>query len=116
MQPNKTSVRGPEGVPSRSAVFLFLLTMIVVILFAVLLKNKAQPSSGSIGSNGTWAASAAMVSHSREPVRVGGASSHRGAAFGQQTPQEIVADKIMKFGKNRREVAHAMARRLNVKV
>jgi tetratricopeptide (TPR) repeat protein len=66
---------------------------------------------------GTWTASMPVASPSREPVRVGGPSSRSGGAFAsQQTPQEIVAGKVMKFGKNRREVARAMAKRLNVKV
>ena len=71
----------------------------------------------SVGSKGTGRVDTTTVSHSREAVRVGGALSHSSVAFAsQQTPQEIVAGKVMKFGKNRREVAHAMAKRLNVKV
>jgi tetratricopeptide (TPR) repeat protein len=95
---------------------LFLSAMVVVILVGILFRNKALPSVSSTGSNSGWTASMALPSHSRESVRAGRAL-HRGtASASQQTPEEIVAGKIMKFGKDRREVAHAIAKRLNIKV
>src|SRR5882724_2149703 len=118
MQPGKMQGRGPgEGLPSQRVALIFLVAMVAVILIGILLKKRGREPVESAGSNGTGSVGVAMASRSREPVRVGGASSHGGAALAsQQTPQEIVAGKVMKFGKNRREVAHAIARRLNVKV
>jgi tetratricopeptide (TPR) repeat protein len=118
MQPGKTPGRGPgEGIPSPRVALIFLVAMVAVILIGILFKKKAKETVESAGSNGTGSVGVAIVSRSREPMRVGGALSHSGAAFAsQQTPQEIVAGKVMKFGKSRREVAHAMAKRLNVKV
>jgi tetratricopeptide (TPR) repeat protein len=116
MQPGSTQRRGPgEGLPSPRIVLILLVAMVAVILIGILLK-KREPVE-SVGLNPTGSVGVAMVSHSREAVRVGGASSHSSTAFAsRQTPQEIVAGKVMKFGKNRRELAHAMAKRLNVKV
>src|SRR6266481_5782353 len=118
MQPGKTRGRGPgNGVPSPRVVLILLAAIFVVILIGKIFKNKTLAPSGAPSPMGTWTASMAIASRSREPVRVGGVSSHSGAALAsQQTPQEIVAGKVMKFGKNRREVAHAIAKRLNVKV
>ena len=118
MQPGKTPGRSPgEGFPSRRIVLVLLAAMFVVILVGKLFKNKTLAPGGAASPMGTWTASMPVASHSREVVRVGGPSSHSSAAFAsQQTPQEIVAGKVMKFAKNRREVARAMAKRLNVKV
>jgi tetratricopeptide (TPR) repeat protein len=118
MQPGKTQGRGPgEGFPSPRVVLVFLAAIFVVILIGSLFKNRTLAPSGAASPNRTWTTSMAIASRSRDPVRVGGASSHSGAALAsQQTAQEIVAGKVMKFGKNRREVAHAIAKRLNVKV
>jgi tetratricopeptide (TPR) repeat protein len=90
--------------------------MFVVILIGKLFKNKTLAPSAAASPIGTWTASMAVASRAHDPVRVGGASQSSAAFAGQQTPQEIVAGKVMKFGKNRREVARAMAKRLNVKV
>jgi tetratricopeptide (TPR) repeat protein len=118
MQPGSPQGRGPSGGhPSPKVVLVLLAAMFVVILIGKLFKNKTLAPSGAPSPMGTWTASMAVASRAHDPVRVGGALSHSSAAFSsQQTPQEIVAGKIMKFGKNRREVAHAMAKRLNVKV
>jgi tetratricopeptide (TPR) repeat protein len=118
MQPGSPQGRGPgEGFPSPRVVLILLAAMFVVILIGKLFKNKTLAPSGSASPMGTWTASMAVASRAHDPVRVGGAASHSGAAFDrQQTPQEIVAAKVMKFGKNRREVARAIAKRLNVKV
>jgi len=115
MQPGSTQRRGPgEGLPSLRIVLILLVAMVVVILIGILLKKREPVESVGLNPTGSGVSTA---SHSREAVRVGGALSHNGTAFAsQQTPQEIVAGKVMKFGKNRREVAHAIARRLNVKV
>jgi tetratricopeptide (TPR) repeat protein len=117
MHPGKTQGRGPgEGFPSPRFILVLLAAMVVVILIGKLFKNKTLAPSGAASPMGTWTASMAVASHSREPVGVSSAS-HSGATFAsQQTPQEIVAGKLMKFAKNRREVARAMAKRLNVKV
>jgi hypothetical protein len=90
--------------------------MVAVILIGILLNKRVKEPVASVGSNPTGSLAVAIAPHSRELVRVGGASSYSGAAFVSQTPQEIVAAKVMKFGKHRREIAHAMAKRLNVKV
>jgi tetratricopeptide (TPR) repeat protein len=118
MQPGETHGRGPgEGGPSPRVVLVLLAAKCVVILIGSFFKNRTLAPSGAANPMGTWTASMAVASRSRDPVRVGGASSHSGAALAsQQTAQEIVAGKLMKFGKNRREVARAIARRLNVKV
>jgi hypothetical protein len=117
MQPGKTQGPAPgEGHPSPRIVLILLVAMVTVILTGILLKKRGKEPVESVGLNSTGKVGVAMVSHSREAVRVGGAS-HSSAAFAsQQTPQEIVADKVLKFGKNRREVARAIAKRLNVKV
>src|SRR5262245_45175788 len=118
MQPGSPHGRGPgEGFPSPRLVLLLLVAMSVVILIGKLFKNKTLAPSGAAKPIGNWTASMAVASRAHDPVRVGAASSRSGAAFNsRQTPQEIVAAKVLKFGKNRREVAHAIAQRLNVKV
>lgn len=96
---------------------VLLAAMFVVIVIGKLFKDKTLAPNGAASPMGTWTASMAVASRSRDPVRVHGASSRSSAASAsQQTPEEIVAGKVMKFGKSRREVAHAIARRLNVKV
>jgi tetratricopeptide (TPR) repeat protein len=118
MQRGKTQGRGPgEALPSPRGPLILLTAMVAVILIGILLKKRAKEPAESAGSIGTGNVGMAMVSRSREPVRVSGASSRSGAAFaGQQTPEEIVAGTVMQFAKNRREVAHKIAKRLNVKV
>src|SRR5690348_14366268 len=117
MQPGSPQGRGPgEGFPSLKVVLVLLAAMFVVILIGKLFKDKTLAPSGAANPMGTWTASMAVASRAHEPVRVGGASHGGTGVVSQQTPQEIVAGKIMKFGKNRREVAHAIARRLNIKV
>jgi len=117
MQPGKTPGRGPgEGFPSPKVVLFLLAGIFLVILIGKLFKDKTLAPSGAASPMGTWTASVTVAPRSR-PVRVSGTSSRSGAALtSQQTPQEIVAAKVMKFGKNRREVARAIARRLNLKV
>jgi tetratricopeptide (TPR) repeat protein len=117
MQPGKMQGRGPgEGFPSPRVVLVLLAAMFVVILIGKLFKDKTLAPSGPARMGG-WTASMAVASRAHDPVPAGGALSHRGTeSSSQQTAQEIVAGKIMKFGKNRREVAHAMAKRLSVKV
>src|SRR4051812_9849715 len=115
MQSYKTPGRGPgEGFPSARVVLILLAAMFVVILIGKLFKEKTLAPSGAASAMGTWTASMPAASRRREPVRVGSSSHASAASGGQQTAEEIVAGKIMKFGKNRREVAHAMAKRLNV--
>src|SRR5262245_6465364 len=118
MQPGSPQGRGPgEGFPSPRVVLILLAAIFLVILIGGLFKNRTLAPSGAASPMSTWTASMAVASRAHDPVRVGGASSHSGAALAnQQTPQEIVAARVIKFGKNRREVAHAIARRLNVKV
>jgi tetratricopeptide (TPR) repeat protein len=56
-----------------------------------------------------------IAPRSREPLR-GGSLRHGGASEGRQTAAEIVAGKVIKFGKNRREIVRAIAKRSKVAV
>ena len=101
---------------SARVVLILLAAMFVVILIGKLFTEKTLGPSGPTGAMGNWTASMPVASRTREPVRVGSSSHASAASDVQQTAEEIVAGKVMKFGKNRREVAHAMAKRLNAKV
>src|SRR5207302_5805442 len=92
-----------------------LAAMIVVILLGIFSKAARKEPVESAGLTDPGSVGTAISTRSRESAR--GASLHRGAKFeSQQTAQEIVANKVIKLGRIRREVMHGMAKRFNVEV
>jgi len=88
---------------------------LLVILIALVLPRQPRKSLVSNSSSNALSPAAAIES----------ASVERARAFRRSTPsadapaptaEEIVAGKLIQFGKNRRELVHALAKRFNVNV
>src|SRR3989442_1127622 len=104
-----------KDLPSSRVVMATLVAIILVILLGMFSKvtrrDPLEPSAPT--SHGSL--STASTSHALRPAPR--TSSHRYAEFNYpQTAQEIVADKVTKFGRIRRELVHAMAKHFKVEV
>lgn len=104
-----------EGFASSRVVLILLAAMVVIILARIFSAKGGKGTVESIGGNGTGTVGAVIAPRSREPFR-GGSLHHGGVSEGRQTAAEIVAGKVIKFGKNRREIVRAIAKRLHVAV
>jgi tetratricopeptide (TPR) repeat protein len=92
-----------------------LAAAILVILAGLFLKRASQEPVESAALTAPDAVGPTTAAHSSRPARE--PSSHRRATpDNSQTAQEIVANKVIKFGKIRRELVHKMAKHFNVEV
>ncbi len=86
---------------------------VLIVLVAILLPRPNANSPAAPGStNGLWSVTGANSPGERS-ARVPGIHSPAGPVL---TAAEIVANKVVQFGKNRRKLVHAMARHLKVEV
>ncbi len=115
MKPLKTTdgAAGSGRVSARLLLALLAAAIIVSVL-GILSKRFHQESAES----SDVAANPAASAHETRSTSTARASSLRRehGTDARQTAEEIVASKLIKFGKNRREVFHGLAKRFNVQV
>ena len=107
------NVQPPVSFRAVAAIFV---AAIIVLIAGMLLKrspNETVEISNAASSQETHASPASKTSLPRPRL----STPHRGEnPEDTPTAQEIVAGKVIKFGKLRREMVHAMAKRSNAKV
>src|SRR5258708_7007490 len=93
--------------------WLLVTACLAVILIALLLRREANRSSGLPAST---AASGALNAAGSGSGPQTGAWHRRPSSGPAPTAEEIVADKLSMFARNRREVVRAMARRYHLEL
>lgn len=112
MRPIKKDRGRDDGFPSSRAVLLVLIGMIVVIAPGIFFKIQGRAAGdSSLATDRTITA----VDPSSRPERKTRSSSMRSNAA-EQSAEEIVAAKVIKFSQIRRKFVHALAKRRNVEV
>ena len=111
----KTDDRATRDRPSPSQVRAVLTALLVLIRAGVFLtltdKNPAEPA----GTDTSAESQRDPPASSHERGRAASSSRHIKAGS-SQTAQEIVAGKVIQFGRSRRELVHAIAKRFNIDV
>jgi tetratricopeptide (TPR) repeat protein len=110
MKPVKTQGHA-ETFPSVRTMLILSIAIIGIILLGIFSKMGGKAPSDSADLNGS---SPTITSRSRQPA--GESSRKRARIDRQQSAEEIVAGKVIKFGKNRRDLVHAIAKRSKVVV
>src|ERR1044071_1572516 len=86
--------------------------VLVLAIFSSRQSQKSLADTSSIGKESPNPLSNSInAERSRQLRRASSA-----AATAAQTPEQIVAAKVIQFGKSRRELVHAIAKRFNVEV
>jgi len=104
-----------EGFRSSRLLLAMLAAAVLVILASLFLKRPNKDPVASAALTGPSIVSTTPATHSSGFVRRPSSSSHA-ELDRPQTAQEIVADKVIKFGKIRRKLVHAMAKHFKVAV
>jgi hypothetical protein len=113
----KTDDRATRDRPSPSQVRAVLTALLVIILAGIFL-TLTRTNPGDPSGTGTSAGRPLDPSHmtrSHERGRAASSSRHI-KADPSKTAQEIVAGKVIQFGRSRRELVHAIAKRFNINV
>jgi tetratricopeptide (TPR) repeat protein len=87
-----------------------------VLLMAILWPRLKPEVADSVNTNASSSAAAASPSNSRRGTRSRSAGPRRDYAGTALPAEQVVSNKVSQFGRNRLEIARAMAKRFNVEV